>query len=134
MDNDDASDDEDMFNGIEGGYHTILQELLEEFLLIEITHNTSKTATNAFWRASEKGFYKLQQAKNLQGITKSTPQFVHLRRKMYKDLPKVNMEIAYENKETKEITTVNTEITPKSQFPPDQYVKLYELASVDVSL
>ena len=54
---------------------------------------------------------------------------------MYEDYtPDVHLEIAYQNKATEEIITINDTVTPKSRFPPNEYTKLYETASVKVRI
>ena len=94
----------------------------------------SKEASNSFFELGKKWFFDLFEAKARQGISSKTPQFVHLRRMMYKKyVPKVYLEISYMMKSTKEITTLrDLESTPLSRFPPNEYKKLYEIAYVKV--
>ena len=42
------------------------------------------------------------------------------------------MEIGYKNRENGEISVFQGKATPKSNFPPHQYEKLYETATVKV--
>ena len=44
------------------------------------------------------------------------------------------MEIGYRHRETKEITVINAEVTPRKQYNAREYEKLYEVASVKVIL
>ena len=114
-------------------YSSLLMELMKVWLLIELNHRVSKTAANAFWAAAHKYFYRLMIAKNQQRIKKNVPQFAHLRRKLYATLPKIQLEIGYVHKETGVHTTVRTEVTPKAQYPPNIFQKVYEIAYVKVS-
>ena len=53
---------------------------------------------------------------------------------MYKDLvPPIDLKIAYQNCETKEIIVVNETTTPVKRFPPSRFDKLYEIGTVNVS-
>lgn len=73
------------------------------------------------------------EAKRLQEVKRKIPKFTQIRRTMYKKkTPKVNLEIAFRNKENDAITTVNSTVAPKSQFPPHRFEKLYEMATVEV--
>ena len=117
----------------EHDYDNILEKLSEKWLLAEIDHCTSKTASNSFWRIAAEFFPKLQHAREIQNVTRKIPQFKHIRTKLYdKEVPDVNLEIGYRDKETGEIIIVQSQVTPKSRFPPHQYEKLYETASVKV--
>lgn len=46
--------------------------------------------------------------------------------------PDVHLELGYKNKETGAVTVVEDTITPKSRFPPHEYEKIYETATVKV--
>lgn len=73
------------------------------------------------------------EIKKLQQVKRKVPKYNHIRRKLYeKHTPDVNLELAYKNKESNEITIINDTVTPKSRFPPDQYEKIYEIATVKV--
>ena len=65
---------------------------------------------------------------------KKNAQFNHIRRQIFKEkTPRVDMELAYRNKETGQITVVKDTVTPKSKFGQDKYEKLYEIATVQIS-
>ena len=100
----------------------------------EIHHRMSQEASNALFEVARKWFFKLFKAKFDEGIAREPPQFVHLRRQLYKKkVPPVHLEVSYQNKETDEIVTLkDLESTPTSRFPPNQFVKLYESAYVKV--
>ena len=54
---------------------------------------------------------------------------------MYQDdVPEVRMEVAFQSKDDGNITVVDCTSTPISKFPPSNYNRLYEIASVDVSI
>ena len=130
---DEDEDDDDRYSDIAEDYNTVLSELRDVWLLTSITHRVSKTATNIFWELGKKFFTRVYAARAREGRTKRIPQFQHLRKQLYKDLPKVNIEIAYRSKASGEVITKNTTKTPKDQFPADEYQKLYEVATVNVS-
>lgn len=102
--------------------------------MCEIHHKISEEATNDFFEIGKKWFPKLFSAKENEGVTKKVNQFVHIRKQLYKkNVPPINMEFSYLNKETNEITVVkDQEKTPTAQFPPNKFVKLCEIASVKV--
>lgn len=73
------------------------------------------------------------EAKRLQEVKRKIPKFNQVRKTLEnKKAPKVNMELSYKNKDTDEITTVQTTFTPKTRFPPHQFEKLYEISTVEV--
>lgn len=56
-----------------------------------------------------------------------------MRKQLYdENTPEVKLEIGFRNKENKEVTVFNGTVTPKLQFPPHQFQKMYEIASVQV--
>lgn len=116
-------------------YNKILKLLAEDWIMCENEHRVSKEATNVFFELAKKWFQKLHEAKQSAGITKATPQFVHLRRLLNKKkLPPISLEVGYKNKEDGEITIRrNLKSNPVGQFPQNQFEKLYEIASVKVS-
>ena len=122
---DGISDDENHIQQEEN--NDILENLKSQWLLSEIQHCVSKSASEAFWTLAKQHFPKLDDSKK-------TPQFKSIRRKMYDDLlPSVDMEIAYRNKTTGEINIVQEEITPRKRFPANEYDKLYEIGTLKVS-
>ena len=107
----------------------------KEWLKIEVAHRVSKTASDAFWSFGKKWFHNLFETKTRQRETKKTPDFVHIRRGLYsRFVPEIHMEIAYEHLETGEITVLESSVTPKRQFPSNEYRKIWEMASVEVKL
>ena len=116
------SDDED-------DYQTIFSKLKSDWLLIEINHKVSKTATDLFWKIGLIYFPKLRATAN-----KKTCQFKTIRRKIYDDcIPEINMEIGYKKLTTGELQVVNEKYTPVKQYSPKEYEKLFEIASIKVS-
>ena len=112
---------------------SMLRNLSEDWVLQEVNHRISKEASNSLWRLANDSFHQMYLAKANQG--RKIPQLPHLRRKVYDDnLPPIKMAIAYQSKEDGEITVVEVESNPVSKFPPSRYRKLYEIASVKVSL
>ena len=112
-------------------YTTILNKLKSEWLLTEINHSVSKTASDAFWKLGLKYFTNLSTAPG----NKKTPFFKTIRRNMYKDLlPAIDLEIGYRNRSTGEITIANETYTPMKNFPAARFEKLFEIATLKVSL
>lgn len=132
--NADNDDEEDVEQAPD--YEDVLSDMSKKWLATESNHRVSKEASNAFWRIATEYFEKLYDAKRDERITKKTPQFSSIRKKLYiENLPKIKMQLAYQHKTTEELTIVeDVESTPVSRFPPSQYRRLYEIASVDVSI
>ena len=119
----------------EQDYHSILQALYEKWVVAEVDHTISQTASNDLWKIAFKFIPKLLDAKRNQQITRKIPSFNHIRKTLHKNhTPEVNMEIAYRSKATNEIEVVNSSVTPKSRFPPNLFEKMYEIASVKVRI
>ena len=116
-------------------YDSILKHLSREWLKIERNHRVSKVAGNAFWCLARDWFHRLFVCKDRQNVRKKTPTFLQIRRTMYKqEVPPINMEFGYEHKETGVVSVARGEVTPKSQFPPNQYKKIWEVATVQVRI
>ena len=115
-------------------YLEILQNLVKDWILVEIEHRVSKKASNEFWRLSNTMFHQMYIAKGNRG--RSIPQISHLREKLYKDyVPPVHMDVGYESKDNGDVTVLkDISSIPVSKFPPSQFRKLYEIAYVDVSI
>ena len=121
---------DDILYDEEDDYSSILKKLKSDWLLAEIDHCVSKSASEAFWKIGLMYFTKLANAAR----KKKTPLFKSIRTKMYDDLlPPVGLEIAYKNKSNGEIVTINDTITQVKRFPPDKYEKIYEIGTVKVS-
>ena len=128
MDDDERS--EDLEQHLD--YDTVFEKLKSEWLMTEITHHVSKTATDAFWSVGLKYFSMLSAAR---GRRKKTPQFKSIRRKIYlNSVPPVNLEIGYKDRTTNEIHIVNDTCTPLKRFSPTKFDKIFEIASIKVSL
>ena len=116
-------------------FYSILEEYKSQWMMTELDHTVSKVATNCFWKLALKFMPKLLRAKEIQKIKRKIPKFKQIRENMYeKKTPKVDMEIGYRNRETDELTVVKDTVTPKSRFPPHQFEKCYEIATVKVRL
>lgn len=75
------------------------------------------------------------EVKQQQNVKRKIPMFQQIRRTFHaKNTPKVNLQLAYRNKENEEITIVRDEVTPKSRFPSQQYEQMYEIATVEVNI
>ena len=111
----------------------ILQNLANKWIVTEISHRVSKTASNQFWSLANEMFHDMYEAKGNHG--RKIPQFDQLRKKLYaSNVPEIKLEIGYESKLNGEVTVVEAHSTPVSAFPPSTHRRLYEIASVDVSI
>jgi hypothetical protein len=115
-------------------YKELLSDLAQKWLVTELTHNVSKTASNEFWALAKQCFSDLFAAKVAEGVRKRVPSFKYLRRKMQDDnLPDIEMEIGYTDKATGEITIVtDLKKTPLSKFPAHLFAKTHEKCSIKV--
>ena len=116
----------------EDGFSNLVEELVKEWLLIELTHNVSKHATDSFWKLALKYFPQLNEY-IAQG--NKILQFQQLRKKLYSSYaPDVSMCVAFQNRETDTVHELEDIVSiPKTRFPPNQYKKLYETAKVKVN-
>ena len=85
----DEDDDEDRYSDVLEDYKSILIEFRNVWLVTSLTHKVSKTATNIFWEIAKKFFPRLLAARQRDRIKRKIPQFQHLRKKVYKDLPEI---------------------------------------------
>ena len=99
-------------------------------------HRVSKTASEQFWALATNLLPEVLEAKQVNQVHKKIPQFRSLRAKMYEeDVPPINLEVAYECKETGDVIIMQgLSKTPVKRFPPSQFIKLYESAKVSVSV
>ena len=117
-------------------YFSILKYLSQEWLKVELNHRVSHVASEAFWSLGKSWVNKLFMTKTAQGITRKTPSFIHIRRQLHKNnVPRIHMEIGYLKKDSGDLIVVeDTLITPKRQYPPHEYQKMWEIAHVKVTL
>lgn len=127
----DSNTDEEMAEQTEiDDYNTVFEKLKSKWLLTEIHHSVSKTASEAFWRTGLHFFPKLESTR---GRKKKTSQFKTIRKKIHNNLlPEIKLEIAYKHRSTGEITVINDSVTPSKRFPLSNYEKLYEIGSIKV--
>ena len=126
-----SENDGEDFNIDVEDYSTILEKLKSKWLLTEINHSVSKTASDAFWKIGLLFFNELHAA---PGRRKKTPQFKTVRRQMYRNLvPEIELEIGYRHKVSGEITVVKDSITPMKRFSTATFEKIYEIGTVKVN-
>ena len=130
----DLESDENSDGGYgEKDYYELLTELANDWMMIEVDHNVSKTASNCFWRLSTQKMFDLFTAKKNQNIKKKTPQINQLRKKSEEKIPEISLEIGYIENATGELhIEEDLQKTPMKMFPPSEYTKAYEIASVKV--
>ena len=113
----------------ENHYYSLLQALSEKWLVVELNHTVSKTASNAFWRIATSLVPILFETKKRLGISRKTPQFVHLRRKLHKQfLPTIHHTTAYQDKDSLDIV----EVPGHDSNLNNSHIKIFETASVSV--
>lgn len=115
-------------------YKDILARLSEDWLVAEVDHRVSHSATNAFWQLAISYFPRLCEKKKEQNVKRKIPMFSQIRQTLKKkNVPPISMEVAYQEKKTGKISIVkDTNITPVSMYPPSKYCKVYEQATVKV--
>lgn len=112
-----------------------MKKLSEDWILCEIEHNISNEASNELFELAKKWMHKLMIAKEQQGIRKSVPQFIHLRRCLYnRNVPEIRLDVSYLDKDTGEsIVLENLDKMPTTaEYPPKKFTKQCEVASVKV--
>ena len=80
----DEDDDQEADDIVQQDYASLLETLSEKWISAKMEHNISKVGTNALWKIGFNLIPKLLEAKNLERITKKTPQFNHIRRLLHK--------------------------------------------------
>ena len=106
-----------------------------QWLRLQLTHDVSLAATDAFWNLAMKSIPKLLHIRDVQGIKRKIPQFPNQRKILYSnECPKVSMLLAYLNTETNDIVYVkNVNRTPMKTYDwNNKFIKLYESASIQV--
>ena len=108
----------------ENRYCQLLQKLAEKWLLVEISHNASKEASNMFWEAAISLLPQVLREKEMIGISRKIPQFVHLRRKLHKRLlPPINQTTAFKDR-SGNVVVVEGDAT--KEYSTSTHTKLYE--------
>ena len=106
-DGDDSPSDGNDSDTQEDNYYQLLHDFSKKWLSLQLTHNVSLKATDAFWRVAVNSLNRIYSAKSRQGVKKRIPQFAHQRRTLYSDeCPRIGMNFAYLHKDTEEIHEV----------------------------
>ena len=115
-------------------YFDLLEAIAEKWLLVELCHTVSKAASNEFWKIAISLLPALFSNKTSLQITRKTPQFVHLRRKLYKKLlPKIHHSTAYQAEGSDDVIDVPDGKHHEFDLT-ESHKKVYETASVKVIL
>ena len=132
VDESDPETDEDQL--VPEDYNELLEGLAKKWQLTQLTHNVSVAAANSFWNLSLSLIPGVFNAKeNSVPNNKQVPGFVHMRRKLYKDIsPPIHMKFVYLNRSTNMVETIHCSSAPRQRFPKSQYIKLYEEAHIKV--
>lgn len=117
-------------------YTSIYNNFTRQWLLMELNHRVSLTASNAFWKLSTRYLPDLMEAKVRERRTRKIPQFRSIRQSLYKEnVPRISLDFGYEVKSTGDIIILSDlDSTPTSKFPPSEYRKLYETAKIKVNI
>ena len=109
-----------------------MQNLSRKWLSIQMTHETSAAATDAFWTLSMEMMPKLFQLKEDQNIRTKIPAFTQQRIKMASTLcPTIYVNHVYKDTENGAIITISD--SNEGNYKKNaRYEKLYEEAHVKV--
>ena len=122
----------------EGGntYDSVFTSFTENWLQTQLTHHVSLAGANAFWKLCFKYVKEMYELKEAENITRAIPQFVHVRRQVYKEIcPEVKMTFVFMNKNDGTLHHVQEDETPLKNYQRDpQFRKLYEEAHIQVFL
>ena len=113
-----------------------LQTVAKEWLLLEMSHNVSKTASDMFWEVAKKLFHGLVEEKMKCKKNKKIPTFTHIRRVLVsRNCPEIHLDLAYKTKATGEIVRLNDlQKIPVNEYKRSLYEPLYEIASIQVNM
>ena len=116
-------------------YFDLLTQLSKQWLLIELHHQVSKSASNSFWQLALSHMNKLFNMKQHQGVRRKIPQYCHLRRNLNKNhSPPIDLEFGFVDKSSNTLEIVrDVEHAPSKMFPPSKFRKVYEIATVKAS-
>ena len=129
-----SSSSSDLQNPIEEkDYFSLLKDLANDWLGIELNHHVSKSATDAFWSLALEKKFPLFETKQRQQVRRKTPQFQQMRNILSEKIPPIKMTMGFIHKETGELVVEeNLHSTPLKMYGPAEYRKAYEIASVKV--
>lgn len=115
-------------------FDSLLLSLSKDWLMLENRHTISKTASNELWSLGRNYFVRMGELR--QESFNKIPQLRSLRDKLHEEyVPNIKLEVAYQSKSTGDIIVMrDIESTPVKQFPPSEFIKIYESASVEVSI
>ena len=107
---------------------TWVTKLAKEWMLLELTHRVSKTATDAFWKLATTTFTQKLGIAKVPKIPTFRTLRTHIQRTM---LPKITITTCYKD-ENGELQQDVQETTRVSKFPAKHFEKQYRIASVKV--
>ena len=134
-DEDDEDEDEDIVNG-PATYTDLLETLSMKWLSIHLLHNVSLTATYAFWKLALSTMPLLMQLKRVEDVTRKTPQFVQLRKKLYANYcPNIHLDFHYQKSNEEPIVIKSASKNPVKEIERNpEYKKQCESAHIKVTL
>ena len=116
-------------------YKNMLEEFGHLWLATLVNHDISMSAASYLWKLAFSWIPKIIQQKHDEQVTRKTPQFPHLRRKLLNQLvPPVWICAAYFNLETNEvIKPAASNVAHEKKFNDiNKFKKLYEITSVSI--
>lgn len=128
---DPSGDDDDDGDYQDENYNELLEALVKKWLGVQLTHEVSASATEAFWKTTMDVIPTLIDHRNRFNIQKPVPGYKHLRRQLYKDFcPDISMKYVFMKKSDDSIEVV--ECTKAPTRSKSEYIKLYEEAHIKV--
>lgn len=119
----------------EASFDSLFQSFSQKWLNTQLTHHVSLAAANAFWSMEFQYVSELHDLKVAEGISRKIPQFLQVRKNIYRDMcPDIKMSFVFLNKTDNSIIRINEDHTPLKQYQRNpNYQKLYEEAHIQVN-
>ena len=115
-------------------FESVFTSFTENWLQTQLTHHVSLAGANAFWKLCFKYVSDLYALREAENISKRIPQFVHVRRQVYKQIcPNIKMTFVFKDKTNGMVHYVEDDQTPLTNYQRDpKFQKLYEEAHIQV--
>ena len=135
IDTTDISSDDDIDIPTYQDFSKMLKSVAKDWLLLEISHNVSKTASDAFWEVAKKLLHGLVEEQLKSKKKKKIPTFTHIRRLLVvQHCPDIKLNLGYKRKDNGEMVILDDlRKIPVTQYNRGGYEPMYEIASLQVS-
>ena len=105
---------DELESDIEDNSENLMNEFAKKWMLCELTHKISKTASNELWKLAFQYIPYIKRQKHAQ--------FAHIRRTLYKEnVPEIQIKTCYKQNSTDEVTYTTDTISTQKDFPAGQY-------------